>query len=552
VRRALAVLLASFAALAVAASCAQASTGIGLPIVPARSATIPPPGFSSNAVQAIAAAEAAPAMQALHRREHPLAVEAFIWNGRHWYIDFAYRNKLVAEVDVRPDGRVAAVWTGPLALAVYARGQYAPLFSSVWVLLPFSLLFLVPFADPRRLLRVRHLDALAVLSLLVSYVLFDHSKLTAAVWLVYPPLLYLLGRMLFLATRRARAPEPGPGRGPGVRLLWIGLVALMAARVGLSLAEHTVVDVGYASVIGAHRIAHGQSLYFAAGGHPDTYGPAMYLAYLPFELVFPWHGSWDYLAAAHAAAIVIDLVTVGALLLLGRRLKPGDPENRVGLRLAWAWAACPLTLFGLMMHTNDGLIAMLAVLGLLALSAPAARGALLGLGAAAKFFPALLVPLFAVGRRATSRAVAITAGAFALVVVAVTAIFIPPGGLSELYHHTIGYQLSRSDVFSLWSLHPSLDPVKVALEVAAVGLAVAVAFVPRGPRSTPVFCALAAAVTIALQLPSTHWFYYYVVWFLPYAFVALLVPAEAEQTRPIAAPDAVAPAKAQPPETVAV
>jgi NADH:ubiquinone oxidoreductase subunit 5 (subunit L)/multisubunit Na+/H+ antiporter MnhA subunit len=34
--------------------------------------------------------------------------------------------------------------------------------------------------------------------------------------------------------------------------------------------------------------------------------------------------------------------------------------------------------------------------------------------------------------------------------------------------------------------------------------------------------ALAAAVVIALQLGVTHWFYLYIVWFLPLVLVALL------------------------------
>jgi Glycosyltransferase family 87 len=528
VRRILVVLTAGFALLSAAATSAQASTGVGLPLAPSSSATIPPPGFSTNALQAIKAAEATPRMRALHRREHPLRVDAFIWNGQRWYIDFSYRNKLTAEVDVSPAGRVAAVWTGPLALAVYARGNYAPLFDSPWVLVPFSVLFLVPFLDPRRLFRIRHLDALVVLSLLVSFVLFEHTKLEAAVWLVYPPLLYLLARMLQIGTSRHRSHQQSTS-WLSPRVLWLGLAALVVARVALSLAEHTVIDVGYASVIGAHRIAHGQSLYFAAAGHGDTYGPITYLAYLPFELVFPWRGSWNYLASAHAAAIFFDLVTIGGLLVLGRRLGRDRADNGLGLRLAWAWAACPFTLLGLMMHTNDGLLAMLAVLGLLALSAPAARGAILGLAAAAKFFPALLLGLYAVGRRASGKGAARAIAGFALVAGGVTAIFLPSGGLGELYDHTIGYQLSRSDVFSLWSLHPSLDAVKVALEVGAIGLAAGAGLIAArrsSPSSTAQFAGLAAAVTIALELSSTHWFYYYLVWFLPYAFVALLAPAD--------------------------
>ena len=103
-------------------------------------------------------------------------------------------------------------------------------------------------------------------------------------------------------------------------------------------------------------------------------------------------------------------------------------------------------------------------------------------------------------------------------------LILPGGGFGLLYDHTIGYQLHRTDVFAAWSLHPGLDPVKVILEVLAVGLALGVAFLPRR-RSLPEICALAAAVTLAIQLPSTHWFYYYAVWFLPYVFVAALAPA---------------------------
>ena len=48
-----------------------------------------------------------------------------------------------------------------------------------------------------------------------------------------------------------------------------------------------------------------------------------------------------------------------------------------------------------------------------------------------------------------------------------------------------------------------------------------VAFFPRR-RSMAQVCALAAAITIALQLPAIHWFYYYIVWFMPFVLVALL------------------------------
>jgi hypothetical protein len=56
-----------------------------------------------------------------------------------------------------------------------------------------------------------------------------------------------------------------------------------------------------------------------------------------------------------------------------------------------------------------------------------------------------------------------------------------------------------------------------------VALALAVAVVPRR-RDLVTVSALAAAVLIAAQLAVTHWFYLYIVWFLPPLLVALIAP----------------------------
>ena len=81
----------------------------------------------------------------------------------------------------------------------------------------------------------------------------------------------------------------------------IGLVLLVAFRVGLNLADSTVIDVGYASVVGADRVVHGEELYVDNDVHGDTYGPVNYLAYIPFEALLPLTGTWDSVPAAHAA-----------------------------------------------------------------------------------------------------------------------------------------------------------------------------------------------------------------------------------------------------------
>ena len=97
----------------------------------------------------------------------------------------------------------------------------------------------------------------------------------------------------------------------------------------------------------------------------------------------------------------------------------------------------------------------------------------------------------------------------------------PSGGLHELYDRTIGFQLGRFDVYSVWGLHPSLGWLKTIVEVAAVALAIVVAWVARG-RPLAAIAALACALTVAVQLPAEHWFYNYLVWIAPFAFVALL------------------------------
>jgi hypothetical protein len=99
--------------------------------------------------------------------------------------------------------------------------------------------------------------------------------------------------------------------------------------------------------------------------------------------------------------------------------------------------------------------------------------------------------------------------------------FVPDGGLRELYDRTIGYQAARPSPFSVWGQEPGLEPVQTGFKAAAAGFALLVAFVPRR-RDARQVAALGAAVIVAVQLSMTHWFYLYVVWFLPFALVAML------------------------------
>ncbi len=279
-------------------------------------------------------------------------------------------------------------------------------------------------------------------------------------------------------------------------------------------------------MIGGDRIGSGQGLYEGAFSpgldlRGDVYGPVNYLAYWPFTAIFGWDGVWNAdVPAAHAAAIVFDLACVAGLWVLGRRLRGGEEGRALGWALAFAWVACPWTLYTMNANANDALIAALGIGALIAVRSAPTRGVFLGLATAAKFGPAALAPLFATGdgERRWRSAVA-SPLAFGVVCVVAFVPFIPDGGLREFYDRTLGYQATRSSPFSVWGQAPSLDWLQSLARVGAAALAVGVAFWPR--RKTAIqIAALAAAVTIAVQLTAGHWFYFYVVWFLPFILVA--------------------------------
>jgi hypothetical protein len=525
-------------ALVTALPCAAHAQGDSLvpEAVAPPSQTEPPPGFGISARQARAIAAREPAVQRA-RAQHPdLAVTASIptvgGDPSTFEVQFytpgdqsQYGSDIRVEVVVSGlTGDVVAVWTGPQAATPLARGEDPSVGRSLnapYVWLTLAVIFLGAFFDPRRPLRLLHLDLAVLLAFGLSQLYFNQGRLDVSMPIVYPLLGYLAVRMLLAGVRPRERSEPLVPRLP-VRWMAVGLVLLVVFRVGLNLADSNVVDVGYASVVGADRIAHGEELYVANDVHGDTYGPVNYLAYVPFELLFPWNGEWDSVPAAHAAAISFDLLTIVGLMLLGTTLRPGRGGRQLGLALAFAWAAYPFSLLALQENTNDLMVAAFLVLALAALRSPPGRGVLLALAAAAKFAPLALAPLLARGTGEPRARSALAFGvACTVVCVAVTVPYIPDGGLRELYDTTIGFQLGRVSPLSLWALHPSLGWLQTALKLGAVALAVAVAFVPR-KRDARQVVALAAAVLIAVQLPAAHWFYFYLAWTAPLVLATIM------------------------------
>jgi hypothetical protein len=506
--------------------------------IPVSASNTPPAGRSLSANRVLAVARALPKMRALRAQYPGSYAVAYLKGPRRWQVSYFSRNgkREIGQViigEAATSARVLEQWTGFQVAWTMARGYpgaFGMHVSALYVWLPMCVLFILPFLDFRRPLSLLHLDLLVLLSFSLSLAFFNHAHIYASVPLAYPPLLYLLARMLALTRRNRSELRPLRLLVPAPWLL-LGVVFLVGFRIALNVTDSNVIDVGYAGVIGAQRIVDGRPLYGSYPSdneHGDTYGPANYEAYVPFEQLFGWGGAWDDLPAAHAAAIAFDLLAAALLFLLGRRVR--GPS--LGIALAYAWVAYPFTLFALESNSNDTLVAVLVLAALLAASyrssiALSARGAFSALAGLSKFAPLALAPLFAThglrelppARRSLSLAL------FSLAFLGTAALASIPAlshdSLHTIYERTIAYQASRGSPFSVWGLYGGLSGLQQSVQIAAIALALALAVLPRRPDLVGL-AAASAAVIVATQLGIDHWFYLYIPWFFPLAMIALL------------------------------
>jgi hypothetical protein len=546
---------------AASAAASGQSTSSESPI-PVPASDTPPAGRKLSANRVLAIAGALPKMRAARKEYTGSYGGAYLKLPFHWQVSYFSRNgkKEIGQVIIDDaSGRVLEQWTGfqvPWSMARGYPGAFGRHVNALYIWLPLCVLFLLPFIDFRRPFSLLHLDLLVLLSLSVSLAFFNHGNIYASVPTVYPPLLYLLARMLALS----RPGRRGGGGARPLRLLvpapWLalGVVFLIGFRIALNVTDSNVIDVGYAGVIGAQRIVDGKPLYGAFpkdNQHGDTYGPVNYEAYVPFQQIFGWDGKWGDLPAAHAAAIVFDLLAVALIFLLGRRVR----GPTLGIALAYAWVSYPFTLFALESNSNDTLVAVLLLAALLAATSAPARGVFAALAGLTKFAPLALVPLLATHGSwrehaaepgDPSQATAVPSpphargalrgfATFFLAFVVTAAIVSIPAlshdSLHTIYERTIAYQSNRGSPFSVWGLYGGLGGLQRAVQLLAVVLAVALAIVRRN-RDVVGLAAACAAVLIATQLGIEHWFYLYVPWFFALAMLALLGRFSAPSKRP--------------------
>jgi hypothetical protein len=480
-----------------------------------------------------------------------------------WQVSvFSGRAGETARGKVDPKGRVVDAWVGPEVAWPLARGDgLGGILNRPLIWLSFCLFFLVGLANLRKPLSLRNLDLVVFLSFSISLSYFNEGRVFASVAAASLPLLYLIGRCAWIGwTNRAAPTAPALP----VWLLVAATVLLVGFRVGLNTEQSPVIDVGYAGVIGADRLANGETPYgnfpVRDTGRPcgpatedgdggdwiqengrcetanhlgDTYGPVNYHAYLPGLGVFGWSGKWDGLPAVHFTTILFDLLAILGLAAVGYRFG----GTRLAALLAFAWAANPFTQYVSSSNTNDAIMPVFLIWGFWAASSSVGRGAFAALGAWTKLAALVVVPLWATYPNARSwRRATVFAAAFAVTTVFCFWTLILDGNPVEafrvFYERTFEMQIDRRSPFSPWDwgqYHaqgiPDLKWLQQLLQVALVGAALALAFVPR--RKSPLqLAALTAALLMGFELVLTHWAALYIAWFFPFLVLAVVAGPE--------------------------
>ena len=467
-------------------------------------------------------------------RRYPRAKVSSLRKDGRWVVQAFTPGKdrrQIIEVYVdRTSGQVTEAWTGPQVAWGMARGYpgaFGRSVNSPWIWVTLCVLFIVPFLDLRRPLRLLHLDLLMLAGFSVSLAFFNDADLDRSVPLSFLPLAYLAVRLAYIGLRRS----PRPAAPLRLLVPWqvLGLLTLflIGLRVGLNMIDGNVIDVGYSGVIGADKLAHGREIYGAFptdNAQGDTYGPLLYLAYVPFEWIWPWVGRWNDLPAAHAAAGVFDAACVVLLFLIGRRIR----GTELGVVLAYSWVAFPFTMYATNSGTNDALPAALVLAAIWAAGRPFARGVFGMAAGLTKFAPLALLPLLATHRGQgppgplRSRQLALFLAGAGVVFAFAALIVLWRTDPQTFWDRTVGFQAGREAPFSVWGFYGGgWEVAQRVVQTAVVLFAVGVAFVPR--RDDVVgLASLCGAILVGTQLATTYWFYLYLVWAVPPALIALL------------------------------
>ena len=274
---------------------------------------------------------------------------------RVWTVSYYKGDDELAQVHIEDStARAYEVWTGPQVGWMLARGlpdAYGRKVNRAFVLWPMCAIFVAGLVDWRRLRSMRTLDLILTLAFVGSLIEFNHGDIFRATPLVYPPLdlprgAHGVDRNPPRAARGARrrdahaAPHRGHLRPHGVpaRAEQPGLERdrrRLCRVAGASRLMDGVLPYGHmpdkTSKPCAGKYSNGDPKAYIQSngdcespiGQGDTYGPTIYLTYIPAVAILGWSGLWDSLPAAHVTASAFDILAIAGLFVAGWRLASG-------------------------------------------------------------------------------------------------------------------------------------------------------------------------------------------------------------------------------------
>jgi len=357
------------------------------------------------------------------------------------------------------------------------------------------------------------------------------------------------------------------------RLLVILTVIILACNVLVTLVRFPD-DCGVFINMGANRMIETKKFPYGdpslRGGAAATYGPILYLAHIPFQLVLSdidrnveadenpflnWvvaGGMEGYhgvpILATKLTLLSFHFLAVFGLIVIGARLR--GPSVGWGLACLYAGYACVQGLGGVEYFIN-GLTyishiapAALTISAFALLNRPFWAGSLLAVAAGALFYPAFFFPLW-LGYYfwRDKKWKNFTAGFLIVSLIIIAAVLLMTqtseneNVLQVVYESTVGHQESKdaygSSTFSFWGTHPKLAALwqkpfiqgwyllKPSFLVFAIFILTSF-FMARG-RTVSQFAFLTAAVAIAVQLWKSHAGGTYVEWYYPFFLIGLFV-----------------------------
>ena len=234
--------------------------------------TLPAPiGQSSNgkpktpvsATEAIAIARRDPVAVREQSRHPGLSPRARQIDER-WEVSFydGEEKRVLVIVDPRT-GSVKEAWSGYQVSWQMARGYpgaFGRKLNAPYVFIPLLALFLIGLVDWRRPWRLVHLDLLVLVAFAASHYYFNRAEIGVSVPLIYPPLIYLAGRMLWnlLAILTSNL----------ARLVALAMVGQVGGAATLGNVQTVVSTANLAAMAGPTSVGSAAGRYLpVAGAH---------------------------------------------------------------------------------------------------------------------------------------------------------------------------------------------------------------------------------------------------------------------------------------------